>query len=258
MTNTGPKQRFHSAVAAVTGGSSGIGAAVVRALAGEGAHVVFCGLDEAAGRQLETALTENGAEVSFCYGDVRADDQMQDFIGQCLELHGRLDLAVNAAGISHPPAKLADIDPVQYREVMATNADGIFHAMRHEIPAMQASGDGAIVNVASILSDRGAPWMAAYGASKHAVASLTRSAARDYAQAGLRVNAVAPGAVDTPMFHRALMDIGEDSSQYAGGLPPAGPGRPEDVAAAVLFLLSAEAAYINGAVLRVDGATTAG
>jgi len=236
-----------------------MGAATVRALAREGAAVHFCGLDDGAGERLAEELAAAELTVRFHHADVRDDSAMAALVERCVAAEGRLDLAVNAAGVSHPPARLADIDPGIFREVMRVNADGVFYAMRHEIPAMLASeGKGAIVNITSILADRGAPWMAAYGASKHAMASLTRSAARDYAEAGLRINAVAPGAVDTPMFRRALMDIGGDREQYAGGFPPAGPGQPRDVAAAVLFLLSDEAVYINGATLRVDGATTAG
>ena len=253
------RRRFYGRAAVVTGGSSGIGAAVVRALAGDGAAVHFCGLDDGAGDRLADELHKAGLAVRFHHADVGEDAAMAALVESCAGAEGRLDLAVNAAGISHPPARLAEIEPETYREVMRTNADGIFYAMRHEIPAMLASGrGGAIVNISSILAGRGAPWMSAYGASKHAVASLTRSAARDYAEAGLRINAVAPGAVDTPMFRRALMDIGGDREQYAGGFPPAGPGTPEDVAAAVVFLLSDEAAYINGTTLTVDGATTAG
>ena len=141
---------------------------------------------------------------------------------------------------------------------MAVNSGGVFRAMQAEIPALLDSGGGAIVNIASILGEGGAPWMAAYGASKHAEIGLTLSAARDYAAAGLRINCVAPGPVATPMLDRALADIDGDVAKYAGGFPPAGPGRPDDVARAVLFLLSESAQYVNGAVLRVDGATAAG
>ncbi|WP_188873498.1 SDR family NAD(P)-dependent oxidoreductase [Iodidimonas muriae] len=261
MTNTARPQRFQDTSVLVTGGSSGIGADVVRALAAEGAQVMFCGLPDGCGEQLEHTLCAQGHKARFVAADVRADDQMRQLVASCLQSLGGLDMAVNCAGISHPPQRLADIDPDHWRNVMATNADGIFYAMRHEIPAMLENGDPdrnrAIVNIASILGTRGAPWIAAYGASKHAVVGLTQSAARDYATFGLRINAVSPGPVDTPMLARALRDIGSDTSKYAGGFPPAGPGKPHDVAAAVLFLLSLEAAYINGTNLHVDGATTA-
>ena len=248
---------FAGKVALVTGGSSGIGAAVVEALCKRGAAVVFCGLLDGRGEALESLLAGRGLEAQYCHADVRSDGDMARLVATCLERHGRLDLAVNNAGTSHPAARLADIPPGVYAEVMRTNADGVFFAMRHEIPAMVRGGGGAIVNVASILAQRGAPWMAAYGASKHAVLGLSLSAARDYAAAGIRVNAVLPGPVATPMLERALLDIAGDETKYAGGFPPCGPGAPGDVAEAILFLLGDEARYINGAALTVDGATSA-
>ncbi|MFQ5347769.1 MAG: SDR family NAD(P)-dependent oxidoreductase [Rhodothalassiaceae bacterium] len=248
---------FAGKVAIVTGGTSGIGAAVVEALCSAGAAVVFCGLRDGNGEDLESILRARHLEARFSHADVRADDEMAGLVAGCLRDYGRLDLAVNNAGISHPAAKLADIPPEIFRDVMRTNAEGVFLSMRHEIPAMLKGGGGAIVNVASILARRGAPWMAAYGASKHAVLGLTLSAARDYAAAGLRVNAVLPGPVATPMLERALFDIAGDETKYAGGFPPCGPGTPGDVAAAILFLLGTTASYINGAALVVDGATSA-
>lgn len=249
---------FEGKAAIVTGGTSGIGEAVVRSLAGRGARVVFCGLEAAPGAALGRELCGQGREVVFCHADVRMDADMADLVALCGARFGRLDLAVNNAGISHPPLKLADISPATWRDVMATNADGVFYAMRHEIPAMRAGGGGAIVNIASILATRGAPWMAAYGASKHAVLGMTLAAARDHASDNIRVNAVLPGPVRTPMLERALLDIGGDLTRYAGGMPPGGPGSPTDIAGAVLYLLGTDAAYVNGAALAVDGATNAG
>ncbi len=251
------EREFAGKVALVTGGTSGIGAAVVEALCEQGAAVVFCGLLDGRGEALESLLGARGLAARYEHADVRVDADMARLVATCLERHGRLDLAVNNAGISHPAARLADIPPEIYAEVMRTNADGVFFAMRHEIPAMIRGDGGAIVNVASILAQRGAPWMAAYGASKHAVLGLTLSAARDYAAAGIRVNAVLPGPVATPMLERALRDIAGDETKYSGGFPPRGPGAPGDIAAAILFLLGDEARYINGAALTVDGATSA-
>lgn len=242
-------QRFSGKVAIVTGGGSGIGAATVRALAGRGASVVFCGLEGEAGYA--------EARCRYLRADVRRDADMAALVAAVRADHGRLDFAVNCAGISHPPLKLADIDPEIWRDVMATNADGVFYAMRHQIPMMIESGGGAIVNIASILARRGSPWIAAYGASKHAVVGLSQSAARDYSDANIRVNAILPGPVDTPMFQRAMLEIGGDITRYAGGLPPEGPGRPEDIVAAILYLLSEDARYVNGAELIVDGGVSA-
>lgn len=254
-------RRFAGHPALVTGGTSGIGEQIVRRLVKEGAHVAFCGLDDDGGQALEQHLCEGGGVARYIRADVRSDAEMARLVAQTVAQFGGLSLAVNCAGISHLPLRLADIDPTVWRDVMATNADGVFYAMRHEIPAILShegtNGSGAIVNIASILGAKGSPWIAAYGASKHAVIGMTLSAARDYATMGLRINAVSPGPVDTPMLQRALLDIGDDHTKYAGGFPPSGPGRSDDVASAVLFLLSREAAYINGANLLVDGATAA-
>lgn len=250
--------RFENKVALVTGGTAGIGAAVVRALAQEGAKVVFCGLLDGLGDALEEDLCAAGADARFVHADVREDGEIERLVAACTERHGRLDLAVNNAGISHPPTRLADLDCAHYADVMRTNADGVFFAMRHEIPAMLAAGGGAIVNIASILSTKGAAWVSAYGASKHAVVGLTKSAALEYAADNLRVNAVSPGPVDTPMLKRALIECAGDTSKFAGGFPPAGPGAPGDVADAVLYLLSENARFITGANMIVDGGTTAG
>lgn len=261
MTYTVQDRRFTERPVLVTGGTSGIGEQVVRRLVAEGAHVVFCGLDDKAGKALEQGLCKDDGVACYIGADVRDDAGMARLVAQVVTKFGGLSLAVNCAGISHLPHRLAEIEPAVWRDVMATNCDGIFYAMRHEIPAIlsheEKTGAGAIVNIASILGTRGAPWLAAYGASKHAVISITLSAARDYAAMGLRINAVSPGPVDTPMLHRALRDIEGDHSKYAGGFPPGGSGSPNDVADAVLFLLSRDAAYINGANLLVDGATSA-
>lgn len=255
MTRTGYKADFRGRTAIVTGGTSGIGAATVAALVEAGARVFFCGLEDDRGREVAEG---SAGRAIYRHCDVREDRDMARLVELALAHSGRLDLAVNNAGISHPPLRLADIPPDIWRDVMATNADGVFHAMRHEIRAMQAGGGGAIVNVASILAARGAPWIAAYGASKHAVMGLTLSAARDYAGSGIRVNAVLPGPVDTPMFQRAMLEIGDDLSKYSGGLPPGGPGHPADVVAAILYLLGDAACYVNGAGLVVDGGVSAG
>lgn len=234
----------------VTGGTSGLGAAVVAALAAEGAKVMTCGLE---------APDHPVPDVTYTDHDVRDDSAMAALVAQAVARFGRLCFAVNSAGISHLAARLSDLAPGDYADVMATNAGGIFHAMRHQIPAMLDHGDGAaIVNIASTLSQTGAAWMAAYGASKHAVIGLTLSAALDYADQGVRINAVSPGPMDTPMFHKALTDIDGDMSKYAGGLPPGGPADPRAVARCVLYLLSDEAAGITGTNLFVDQLQQAG
>ncbi len=250
--------RFDGKIAIVTGGTSGLGEAVVVALAQEGAIVHFCGLIDADGEHVVTNTENLPGKAFYHHADVRSEEDVQKFIQNATAESGRLDIAVNNAGISHHAARFADQDMASVNDVFQTNVMGIWHAMRHEIPVMLKSGGGAIVNTASILSRSGAEWMAAYGTSKHAIVGLTKSAALDYADQGIRINAISPGPMLTPMFEKALEDIGGDMSKYAGGLPKGGPANPADVAQTILYLASNEATYMNGANVVVDGGTSSG
>ncbi len=245
--------QFAGRLAVVTGGTSGIGAAVVRALAAAGAQVAFLGLLDAQGARLEAELRAAGGDVAFHHVDVRDEAALAAFFA-ALAASGRpLAYAVNAAGVNHPPARVAALDPVLAREVMETNFWGAFSCLRHEIALMRRHRFGRIVNVVSVLAGRPAPFMAAYGASKDALLALTRTAAAEYETEGLRVRALSPGPTDTPMFHRALIEIAGDPAKYAGGLPEAGPQPAEHVAAAALYLLSEEGAAWPGVELVLDG-----
>lgn len=235
--------RFQGRAALITGGTSGLGAAVARALVLEGAHVAVCGLHDP---------TEPLSGVTYSRHDVRQADQMMDWVAQSEQRFGAIQLAVNAAGINHPPAKLADLDPDIMADVMATNALGVYHAMRAQIPAILHTGGGAIVNIASSLSQIGAGWMAAYGASKHGVVGLSLSAALDYADRNIRINVLSPGPMATPMFDKAMAEIAGDPDKYAGGLPHDGPADPDKVAQSVLYLLSDAAASVTGTNMFVD------
>ena len=264
--------RFKNRTVVLTGGTAGLGEVTVKAFAREGAHVFFCGLIDAEGERVAAEATEAatqaatdaagdagaGGTARYRRADVRRAEDMAALVGDAVAATGRLDVAVNNAAISHAAARMAEQPLDSVNDVFATNIMGVWHAMHHQIPPMARAGRGAIVNVASILGAEGAPWMAAYGASKHAVIGLTKSAALDYAGAGLRINALSPGPMRTPMFRRALEDIGGDLSKYAGGLPDSGPLDPAAVAETVLFLASDGAAGINGANIIVDAATTSG
>ncbi|PCI63452.1 MAG: short chain dehydrogenase [Kordiimonadales bacterium] len=250
--------RFSRKSVVVTGGTSGFGEAIVKAFAAEGANVFFCGLIDKEGARVVDACESLTGAVRYTHADVRIEGDISAFIKEATAQNGGLDIAVNNAGISHASARFADIDPAIASDVMQTNFMGIWYAMRHEIPAMIRASGGSIINVASILSNSGAEWMAAYGSSKHAVIGLTKSAALDYAADGIRINAVSPGPMLTPMFERALADIGDDMEKFAGGLPKGGAAKPEDVAKTVLYLASDEAAYTNGANVIVDGGTSTG
>jgi len=250
--------RFSGKNIIVTGGTSGFGESIVKAFVAEGAHVYFCGLLDNEGHRVEQETAPFAGTGLYHHADVRIESSVEAFINYAIQRAGKIDIAVNNAGISHTAARFADQNPAMVENVFQTNVMGIWYAMRHEIPHMVAHGGGAIINTASILSKSGAEWMAAYGTSKHAVVGLTKSAALDYVGDNIRINAVSPGPMLTPMFERALADIGGDMSKFAGGLPKGGPANPGDVAKTVLYLASNEAGYTTGTNVIVDGGTSSG
>ena len=174
---------------------------------------------------------------------------MKRAVGLTVEACGRLDYAVNYAGIAQPPANLSEISTETWSKILAVNAGGIFNAMRYEIPAMLATGGGAIVNIASTAASRGLAGMSGYSASKHAVLGLTRSAVLEYASKGLRINVISPGAIDTPM-------LGLDAAtavEFLTHVPQRRTRKAEDIATVAAFLLSNDASYVNRAEVLVDG-----
>lgn len=246
----GTKGEFHGKVALVTGAGSGIGAATATLLARRGAEVMVADLDaEAAGRVAETIRAAGGSAraIGLDITDAQAVSAAIDTIGQ---RHGGLDLAVNNAGITLPLRPLAGYPLEDWRRVMGVNLDGLFHCLRAEIPAMLECGGGAIVNLASIMGIGAMAGASAYTASKHGVVGLTKVAALDYASVPIRVNAVAPGYVDTPL----LGTRGADSRQRLESLHPMGRiAQPGEIAELIAFLLSDRAAFITGSVHSVDG-----
>lgn len=251
--------RFENKTIVVTGGTSGLGAVTVRLLATEGAHVFFCGMDAAEGVHIANSIKKDDLAGSavFNQADVRVPTDMKAFV-EAAVADGPLYGAVNNAAISHQAALFADQPLDVVEDVWRTNVMGVWHAMHFEIPEMLKNGGGAIVNVASILSKAGAAWMAAYGATKHAVIGMTKSAALDYVDEGIRINAMSPGPMQTPMFDRAMDDIGGDMTKFAGGMPKAGPMNPNDVANSILHLLSDEAKTVSGANVIVDHGASLG
>lgn len=241
-------------VAIVTGASRGIGAAAARAFAQAGARVVLAARDaqalESVARDIRSA-DGNALVVPTDTGDPSAIAHLVD---ATLEAYGRLDAAFNNAGDGHMPTPLADIAVEDFDRVVRVNLRGIFLAMKYEIPAMLASGGGAIVNMSSTAGLMGVPGIASYVASKHGIIGLTKTAAVDYAQHNIRVNAMAPGPILT---HRLQNVPDAMRERMVGPVPMHRLGQPEEVAATVIWLCSDQASYLTGATIPVDGGWTA-
>jgi NAD(P)-dependent dehydrogenase (short-subunit alcohol dehydrogenase family) len=237
-------------IAIVTGASRGIGAATARAFAAAGATVVLAARTQPELEALAAEITTAGGVALVVPTDVTDAASVEALVGRTVSTFGRLDVAFNNAGDGHQPVPLAELAVEEFDQVLAVNARGVFLAMRFEIPAMLASGGGAIVNMTSTAGLHGVRGIAAYVAGKHAIVGLTRTAALDYAEAGLRVNAVAPGPIDSHRLRRLPEQV---RAGIAATVPLARIGNPDEVAAAVTWLASDQASFTTGAVLPLDG-----
>ena len=243
-------------VAIVTGGNSGIGRATAIAIAKEGAKVTIAGRRVKEGEETVRLIKEAGSEGIFVKTDVANENDVRSLVERTVETYGRLDYAFNNAGIEQTMAPLAEQTVEEFDQIMNINVRGVWLSMKYEIPVMIKNGigvGGAIVNNSSVAGIMGFPQMAIYIASKHAVLGLTKSAALEYAKSGIRINAVAPGGVDTDMVER----LTEDDKQWRETLTSMHPiGRlsnPEEIANAVVWLLSNSASFVLGHTLLVDG-----
>ncbi len=244
-------ESFSGKIALVSGAGSGIGRASARAFAAAGALVALADIDLAAAEETAAMIAQSGGTFVTLRADTSLAEDAAAMVAKTVSAFGRLDIAFNNAGISGGRPGQDDFDEARFDRVMAVNAKGVWLGMKYQIPEMLRTGGGAIVNMASIAGLTGVGAFA-YTASKHAVIGMTKAAASRYAGSGIRVNAICPGAVDTPMFARAT----------AGVPAPAGTTGPlaaaEDIAAAVLWLCSDQARFITGHPLVVDGGVLAG
>jgi NAD(P)-dependent dehydrogenase (short-subunit alcohol dehydrogenase family) len=232
----------------VTGGASGIGRAAAEALAAEGAWAVIADVDEENG----FATAEAIGEALFVKTDVGAGEDVRSLIEEVVRRYGRLDVLFNNAGIS-VPGRVAELSEEEWARVLNVNLSGVWRGMRYAAPVMIEAGQGSIINNASVQALIGVPGWAGYAASKGGVVALTRQAAVELAPSGIRVNAIAPGTILTPMNERIFARAPELAARWQAEHPLARLGRPQDVAAAVVFLASDDAGFITGECLRVDG-----
>ncbi len=249
-------QNMRGKVALVTGASTGLGEAVARAFARRGAAVVTVARREAEGEAVAHGIRDEGGRALFARGDVSVSGDMENAVAVGIESFGRLDYAVNNAGITGEAALTADATLENWDAVMAINLRGVFLSLKAEIPAMLKTGGGAIVNVSSGVGMYGVPTIPAYVASRHAVVGLTKAAALEYAPLGIRVNSICPGSITTPM-HYALWGQGRTAQQtdaYIAELHPAGRvASPEEIADTCGWLCSDAASYVTGSPLVNDG-----
>jgi len=238
-------------VALVTGAGSGIGRAVALAFGRSGASVSVADIDAVAGTETVRLLQEEGGRASFQPCDVSSGEDVRALVDGCVEQFGRLDFACNVAGIHNPlPEKLSEADEQQWDRIIAVNLKGVFLCMKHEVRHMSAQGSGVIVNMASLSGLLAEPGCYAYVASKHGIVGLTKTAAHDYADTGVRINAVCPAAIDTPGLQRSP----EEMRQRLRESTPVGRiGTPDEVAATVMWLCSDLAGFVTGAAIVMDG-----
>jgi NAD(P)-dependent dehydrogenase (short-subunit alcohol dehydrogenase family) len=253
------KKSFEGKVALVTGGGSGIGRAAALAFAEAGAKVVVFGRREAEGFETIALIKKAGGQGTFIRGDVSNEVDVERLVAQTVKTYGRLDAAFNNAGIEGEVGKPTHEQSVQnYRSVMDINVLGVLLAMKHETGAMLKNGGGAIVNNASVGGLVGFPGVSVYVASKHAVLGLTKTAALEYAKQSIRVNAISPGGIETPMLNRFTGGPGTDFFNQMANMHPVGRlGRPEEMAEAVVWLCSEKASFVTGVSLTADGGFTA-
>lgn len=241
----------------VTGAAGGIGLAAAQALASSGARLMLSDLDPVRGAKVLADFQALGLDARFTPCDVTRADSVAGLIAATVDQFGRIDCAVNNAGVEHRHAKLADHDDDDFDRALAVNLRGVYLCMKHELRQMLTQGGGVIVNVASVAGLGGAPGLAGYAASKHGVMGLTRSAAIEYARRGIRVNAVCPSFVNTDMVQRMVERNPAMKATLDNASPMKRMGEPEEVGRAIAWLCAEDSSFVNGQGLAIDGGLTA-
>ncbi len=244
---------FNGKSAIVTGAASGIGAATAEVFARAGASVMLADVQEKLLRDVAARIAKAGGKAAVCVADMSREDDIKRMVAETVKAFGRLDCAFNNAGIEGAQGPTHECTNANWDRVIAVNLTGVWQCMKHEIPAMLAGGGGAIVNCASIAGLAGFTGIPAYVASKHGVVGLTKGAALEYARQNIRVNAVCPGVIQTPMIDRFVPPGSAARTALFEGEPVGRAGTPDEIASAVLWLCSPENSFTTGQAVAVDG-----
>ena len=250
------KAAFTSKVAFVTGGGSGVGRAAALAFAREGASVAVVGRTQKELAEVVQLIEQDGGRALVITCDVAKGDQVKAAVERTIEVFGRLDFAFNNAGVEQPTKPLAEVTEEEWDRLLAIDLRGVFLCMKHQLPQMVKQGGGVVVNTGSGASVKGIAGQAAYCAAKFGLIGLTKAAALDYASFKIRVNAVCPGYVDTPMMQRFTGGTPEGRQEVIDNVPAGRPATPEEIAATVVWLCSDAAAYVIGHAMVIDGGQT--
>jgi NAD(P)-dependent dehydrogenase (short-subunit alcohol dehydrogenase family) len=254
--NANGKGEFTGKVAFVTGAANGIGRAAALAFAREGARLVVADLSEKGNQETATMIEDLGGHALAVSCDVTRNEDVRRTLNATIKAFGRLDFAFNNAGVEYDIKPAAEITEDEWSRIIDVDLRGVFLCMKHEIPLLLKQGGGAIVNTSSGAGVRGFKGGAAYVAAKHGVVGLTKAAALDYAQSKIRINAVCPGIIDTPMMDRFSGGTAEGRQNVIAQEPVGRMGMPEEIAAAVVWLCSDAARFVIGSAMVIDGGQT--